>query len=171
MNRTTLTKLDFASALGLVAFAIAVLVESLRMPRLAEREINPYTAPGLVPGVLAAALLALGLVLLVRSILRGGWRLDLGRRSAAGPLAHPGLRRLGLALFLTFGYAAGLLGRLPFWAATFFFVLAFIALFEAGEPVPGRRRAVRLFTAAVQAALVAAAVTILFQELFLVRLP
>jgi hypothetical protein len=95
-----------------------VVLESLRMPRLENLNINPYTVPGLVPGILGVVLLILGTVLLIRSILRGGWRISAGSASF-GLLRHKGLQRLLLALLLTLGYAAILVGRLPFWLATF----------------------------------------------------
>ncbi len=89
------------------------------------------------------------------------------------PTARPGesLRRLLITLGLTLGYAAGLVGRLPFWLATFVFVFAFIVIFDWRKAVAAQRT-VRLFlTAGVQALLVAAAVTLVFERLFLVRLP
>jgi hypothetical protein len=172
MTPQTLNKLDFISALVLIALAVAVTVESLRMPRLENLDINPYTVPGLVPGILGVVLGILGGVLLVRSILRGGWRIS--SRHSPGPTTpgrEKGLQRLILALALTFGYAAGLIGRIPFWLATFVFVLAFIVLFEYLLPADATRRTRALITAVIQAALVAAVVTFVFQEIFLVRLP
>jgi putative tricarboxylic transport membrane protein len=159
-----MVKADFLTGLALVVLGIAVVWASLEMPRFADRDINPYTVPGLVPGVLGAIILALGTALLVRAALAGGWRLG-GMRLAGGP----GVRRLALSLILCLGYAAGLVGRLPFWLATFLFVAAFVALLE--WPLEAGRRRVRLLIAAVYGAAISAAVTLVFQEVFLVRLP
>jgi putative tricarboxylic transport membrane protein len=170
MTSHTLNKLDFISARVLIALGAGVVLESLRMPRLENLNINPYTVPGLVPGILGVVLLILGTVLLIRSILRGGWRISAGSASF-GLLRHKGLQRLLLALLLTLGYAAILVGRLPFWLATFLFVAAFIILFELLLPLPRTQRLRSIVTALIQAVLVAVAVTFVFQEIFLVRLP
>jgi len=67
----------------------------------------------------------------------------------------------------------GLVGVIPFWLATFVFVTVFIWLFERvmseGEPEGGAVRAAA--TAVIQGAVVAAAVTWVFREIFLVNLP
>ena len=113
-------------------------------------------------------ILILGGVLFGRAARAGGWRLFERDRAA---FADPGWRNLALAVVLCLAYAAGLIGRVPFWLATFLFVAAFVALFEwpfarnRGERVRG------LAFALVFGAVVAAAVTYVFQEIFLVRLP
>lgn len=169
MSPQTLNKLDFISALVLIALGIAVVLESLRMPRLENLAINPYTIPGLVPGILGVIISVLGGVLLIRSIARGGWRIS--GQGLSDLSHHPGLQRLLLALILTFGYAAGLIGRLPFWLATFLFVLLFIVLFERMLPPPKPPLIRSLLSALIEAILVTAVVTYVFQEIFLVRLP
>jgi putative tricarboxylic transport membrane protein len=80
-------------------------------------------------------------------------------------------RRLGATLALTLVYAVVLVGRMPFWLATFLFVFAFIATFEWSRGRTLARHARRLGTAALEAGLVAAAVTYVFERIFLVRLP
>jgi putative tricarboxylic transport membrane protein len=166
-----MVKADFVTGLVLVALGIATLIESLRMPRFVELNVNPYTVPGLVPGALGAILLALGAVLFLRAARAGGWRLSVREPGAARVSSDPAARRLVLSVALCLAYAAGLVGRLPFWLATFLFVAAFVALFEWPLAAsPGDRRLRLLFALAFGAA-VAAAVTLLFEHLFLVRLP
>ncbi|MEX2631205.1 MAG: tripartite tricarboxylate transporter TctB family protein [Tistlia sp.] len=165
---------DFLFSLLLLALGLATVVESWRMPRFGHLGVHPMTAPGLTPGLLGAVIVLLAAVLLARSLAAGGWRLSAGKDAAAP--AEPGergssVRRVGLALLLTVGYAGGLVGRLPFWLATALFVFLFILAFEwrAGS---GRAQRLRgLAVAAVLAALTALAVTYLFEEIFLVRLP
>ena len=82
-----------------------------------------------------------------------------------------GWRRLSLALILTLGYAAGLVGWLPFWLATALFVGGFVALFEWPMAQDRSERVRRVGFAVLYGALIAAVVTFVFQELFLVRLP
>ena len=78
---------DFWFGLGLVVFGLAVAVESWRMPRLAELNVHPMTAPGLVPGLLGVVLFGLGGILFLRAARAGGWRFG----------AAPGLDRADLA--------------------------------------------------------------------------
>ena len=163
-----LVKADFVSALVLVALGVGTVYESWRMPRLEERGIQPYTVPGLVPGFLGTIIVVLGIVLLLRASRAGGWRLfgagEGGERAAF-------LQRVALVLVLTFGYAVGLVGAMPYEIATGLFVFAFIAIFEwrAGEALAPRAR--RIAAALFQAVLVALVVSLVFERIFLVRLP
>jgi putative tricarboxylic transport membrane protein len=161
---------DFVTALILVAFATAMLWASLAMPRYQERNIDPLSAPGIVPGFLAVVILILALLLLIRSVRRGGHRLATGDGTARAALVAPATRRMLACLALGLVYAIGLVGAMPFWAATFLFVTVFIVAFEWQLVAPARRW-LMLATAALQGALISAAVTLVFQELFLVSLP
>ena len=154
-------------ALGWIAFGAAVLVGSWRMDRLESLHINPWSAPGLMPGVLGALMLLFGAVLWLRE------------RAAAAPgkrAAPPGIsaRRTTLALVLCLAFAAGLLGRgLPFWlaCAAFLFVaiLAFRLLDRDAES-SGSLGRVALSTAAI-ALTAALIISQVFENVFLVRLP
>ena len=66
-------------------------------------------------------------------------------------------------------YAGVLVGRMPFWLASSVFVFAFIALFE--WPSSAGRRARRLLEAAAIALGTVLAVMLVFERIFLVRLP
>jgi len=158
-----MVRADFVTGLIFVALGVAALVESLRMPRFEALGINPYSVPGLVPGLLGAVIAGLGLVLTLRAARRGGWRVASGFK-----LIGEANARLVTAFVLTFGYAAVLVGQLPFWLATGVFVFLFIALFEWRASVHKVRT---LAVAAVEAVVVAAVVTLVFRDLFLVTLP
>lgn len=160
-----LPRADFITGVVLSVIGLGAFVVSLDMPRFEERNVNPYTVPGLVPGALALVLVLLGGLLAGRAIRAGAWRT---RRASAAPAA-PDLRQIGLTLALTLGYAGVLVGRLPFWLATFLFVFAFVVVFEWRDRGAGRAR--RIAFATVYAAGLAALVTYVFQEVFLVRLP
>lgn len=162
-----MVRADFFAGLVFVVLGLAALVESLRMPRFEERAINPYTVPGLVPGALGVVILLLGAVLVVRSARAGAW--DAGGDGRW--FRDPGVRRLLLAVTLCLAYAAGLVGRLPFWLATFLFVAGFVALFEWPLATDRRDRVRRLVIAVIFGGMVSAAVTFVFRDLFLVRLP
>jgi heme/copper-type cytochrome/quinol oxidase subunit 1 len=159
---------DFLTGLVFALLGAVVIWASLEMPRFEERGGDPYTAPGLVPGALGAIILVLGAVLLVRAARAGGWRLS---PPDARSSRDPGVRRLVLAVVLCLIYAGGLVGTVPFWLATFVFITAFVVLFEWPLADGRTDRLRRLVFAPLFAAVIAAAVTLLFQDVFLVRLP
>lgn len=64
-------------------------------------------------------------------------------------------------------YAGGLIGRVPFWLGTALFVGTFTWLFAPPEQSVQRR----LTSCALAGGLTSAVVSIVFQEIFLVRLP
>jgi len=165
-----MAKQDFYTSLVLIILGIIVLVESLRMPRLENLGINPYTVPGIVPGFLGAIIALLGLLMMVRS---RRVRKHVTDAEDSGPtqLKSESTRRLGLTLLLTLGYAAFLVGTLPFWLATLIFVFLFITIFEWQAEATSAQRTRSLGIALLQAVLVAAAVTFVFERVFLVRLP
>lgn len=171
MTGSRMDRYDFLSSIVLVVFAIGVIVESLRMERLEQLNINPYTAPGLIPGLIGVLLLICGIALGVRAALRGGWRFSLGRGAIESVFGNDTVRRVGLTLALTLGFALGLFGRLPFSVAGAIFIFAFIILL--GGPLTERGpAAVRRFAIATVIALVAAfTIGTVFTEVFYVKLP
>ena len=110
MNDKHLLKADFFTSIGLILFGALVVLESWNMPRFAEQGRNPYSAPGLVPGLLGLLFVLLGAIMLGRSIRRGGHRLP----RAAAPLrrywSDAGNRRLLTTLGLCLVYGLGMLG-------------------------------------------------------------
>lgn len=163
MNRA-----DLAAAIVFIVLGAAVLYGSFTMDRLEIRRINPLTAPGLVPGMLSIALIICGILLATRSAraaVPGGWRL-LGMA-----LASPAALRALVVLVLALVYTLGLVGRVPFWAATGTFVFAFVLTFEVWLSDVRRTFLRSLPWAAGLAIVTAAAVTLVFERGFLVRLP
>jgi len=73
---------DFLSALGWMGLGIAILIGSVTMDRLEKQDINPYTIPGLLPGLLGIAMTILGALLAARS-----WRPRLLSRAGTGAAA------------------------------------------------------------------------------------
>jgi len=157
-------KADLVTGLVFALLGAGVLWASLEMPRFEDRNINPYTVPGLVPGALGVIILLLGAVLFLRAL----------RAVATAPAAPRGVmigdgaRRLVLSLVLCLGYAAGLVGRVPFWLATFVFVSLFVIAFEWRRDGP---HTWRIGVALAYGAAISATVSLVFQELFLIRLP
>lgn len=154
---------DFWFSIGLTALALAVTFESWRMPRLQELGVHPMSAPGVTPGLLGIVLAVLGLTLLFGSV-----RARRAPEVAEAPPVDPSASfRLPVALGLCLVYALGLVGHLPFMWATALFVFAFVGAFGFDRARPIRS----LVSAAIMAMAVAAAVSLLFEHVFLVRLP
>jgi hypothetical protein len=155
VSAPTSTRADRLGGAVWVTLGLAMLAGAWRMDRFESMGATLYTAPGLVPGVYGLLLASLGGVLLWRS-----------RRAAASsePLLN---RRIVLTLLLTLAYAAVAIGRLPFALSTAVFVALFCALFDDREVTALRR----WLTAVVAGAATALVVVLVFERVFLVRLP
>ena len=159
---------DTVLGAGWIAFGAAVLAESWRMDRLETLNINPWSVPGLMPGMLDALMMVFGAALVARALAAHASATDIG----SAPVALGG--RTWLALALCVGFAGGLLGRgLPFWltAAGFMFIaiVAFRWLDRDADAPQGIGR-LALESAAIALA-ASGAISLLFEELFLIRLP
>lgn len=159
---------DLVTAVVLVALGLFLFYESYTMPRLEARRIQPMTYPGLVPMALSAALTGLGLMLGIRAWkirAPGGWTALLnlfGSMQAARVMA---------AVLLVLVYTLGLMGRMPFWAASMSFITVFILTMEVlltDRPQPFLRS---LFWALATALICGGGIYYLFARIFLVRLP
>lgn len=158
---------DFVSGLSWIALGGAIVYGSWTMDRLENLKINPLTAPGLVPGILGAAIALCGLVMALRAARAGALR----ARPPLGAVEPIITGRVALSLALCLGFALGLVGRgLPFWLAGGVFLFVHIFVFEFGA-----RRGRQLARGALVAFSVGASasflITMIFQEFFLVRLP
>lgn len=165
-----MARADLITSIVWLAIGLGAAVESWRMPRLQNLGVSIYSAPGLVPFLLGIVIALLGLILLVRSLRAGG--LAGVRSDTLEPAAaRHGPRRFVMTAGLTLGYALILVGRMPFWAATAIFVAAFVLAFEWQAGRGGRLFARRTAAAAGFALAVGVSVSVLFEEIFLVRLP
>lgn len=161
---------DLVTAIVILAFALTVVRLALGMPTFTDRGGDPFTAPGIVPGFYGVVLAILGGALAARSIVRGALRPGGGRLPATTGFAHSSVPRLAAAVALCLLFSIGLIGTMPFWLAVAVFVTAFVLLFEwRDEPTPRRLRRIAIALALGLAAGVA--VTLVFEKLFLVRLP
>ncbi len=160
---------DLADALGWLGLGAAVLIGSIRMDRLQDQDINPYTIPGLLPGLLGIALLLMGAVLAWRSWSRGAWTHDGGSDAGA-----TGSVRLFVVIALCVAFDTALVGHgLPFWvAASVFVTVAILALQQGERRAAGPSLTLRaVATAALIGLGAGGGVSFLFQSIFLVHLP
>jgi hypothetical protein len=158
---------DLASALLWMVFGGAVAIFSWRMDRLENLHINKYEAPGLVPGLLGAAVFLLGVALALRAVKRGALK------PMASRPAREGVGRMGLVFGAMLLYSLVLVGHgLPFWLATAAFVAVFIFFFDRERQTAiGRSAARQALLALICGVATSAVITLAFQEVFYVRLP
>jgi putative tricarboxylic transport membrane protein len=159
-------RVDLYTAAVLFVFGIGVLALALRMPSFVEQSHTGLTAPGIVPGFHATVIALLAILLGARAVRRGALRPAAEGGTAA---AKGDGRRLLTAAALGVLYAGAMVGRLPFWLASALFVFAFCAAFEWEKGPAGRVR--RLIEAAALGLGTGIAVTLVFERIFLVRLP
>lgn len=162
---------DLIDGAGWMVLGVAVLIGSLTMDRLEQQHINPYTVPGLLPGLLGIAMILLGAVLAVRSFERG---------AAHEPLPVPthddreARKRVWVVLALCVGYGVVLIGHgLPFWLASSIYVTGSILVMQRMSRDPQERQlTVRGVVKAVIVGVASSVITqVVFEDFFLVRMP
>ena len=147
----------------------AIAAGSWNMDRLERQGVSFYTAPGLVPGILGLLMVLCGAVLAIRALRDGA--LEAIQRPPV--LIEAGaLRRAGVTLLLTLGFAFALVGHgLPFPAAAAIYLFFQIAILQYSERKAKNEVGRGLAAAALVAVGAAIVISALFQEVFLVRLP
>jgi uncharacterized membrane protein YhaH (DUF805 family) len=162
---------DFWQGLGWVVLGVAVLAGSVTMDRLESQHINPYTVPGLLPGLLGLAMILLGGVLAVRSWQRGA--LVEARKPFTGHQRET-RKRVWVVIALCSVYSVVLIGHgLPFWLASAIFVTATILIMQRMSLDGEERKLTPMFLvkALVIGVLAAVVTQLVFEDVFLVRLP
>lgn len=158
---------DLAQALFWLIVGGAIFYASWTMDRLDSLGVKAFSAPGLLPGVLGVFIFVLGLAMLVRALQAGAL---VQRREGVSPAIE--WRRIAIPLALCLGFAAGLVGRgLPFWAAAWIYVAVMVWTLQYKERKMrgelGRLAAISISVGAGASI----AISAVFQELFLIRLP
>lgn len=171
MADSRMTRKDFITSIVLLAFSITIIVMSYTMPRLERRGIDPFSAPGVVPGMIGGVLLCLALILFFRSIKNGGYRLFAKKAGSPGDRQQGAVGRVSLTLLVSLIYAIGLLGRLNYSVSTGVFIFSFICLFEIQPGQALLRQKKTIVIALIQAIVASVLITLVFQKLFLIDLP
>lgn len=162
---------DFWQGVGWLVFGLAVLIGSLAMDRLEAQNINPYTIPGLLPAILGIAMMLLGAVIAVRS-----WRRGAFAQTREPFTAHQRevRKRVWIVVALVAIYSVALVGHgLPFWLASSIFVTGSILILQRlGQDPVERRLTPKAWGKALLIGVIASVVVqVVFQDVFLVRLP
>lgn len=160
----TMALADRLTAGLLFMLGLALLAGGYTMDRLEIRQIHPASIPGLVPMILGV-LLALCAALLARSSFKAD------PRNEALVLSGGSWARLGITAAICTIYALGLVGWLSYFWATFLFAASFALIFSFPTDGDRRAQAVSVLAALVLGGAVALGSSLLFRELFLVRLP
>ena len=152
------------------AAGAVILVASWRMDRLADRGIETWSAPGLMPGLLGALMLVLALAM--------AWR---ARRGTSPAEANPepdeapdpgGAARTALALLLCVAFAGFTLSHgWPFAVEGAVFVFVFTTCFSWADWRARGHLLRGLAQTAAVAVVASALIAWLFESVFLVRLP
>jgi hypothetical protein len=161
---------DLTGGVAWTALGCLIAVLSWQMDRMTQQGATLHTAPGLWPGIVGTLLAALGGALMLRSWQRAqriGWD-----AAAKDDTDYAPRSSFVLATGMFFVYALLLVGRgLPFWFSTALFVTTFVFLFQytlrraAGKVTRG------FAVALACGVLTSLSVTLLFEQLFYVRLP
>ena len=161
---------DLLGGVVWTALGCVITVLSWQMDRMTAQGGTLHTAPGLWPSIVGLSLAVLGGVLALRSWRRAervGW-------DAAAPddTDYVPVPRFAIATAMFFVYALLLTGRgLPFWLGTAVFVTAFVVVFQLAQRKATHTVGRGFVVALACGVLTAAAVTLLFEQLFYVRLP
>ena len=160
---------DLYGAVGWFVLGVVILVASIQMDRLEAQHINPYTVPGLLPGLLGIGMMILGVLLAVRSIERGALH-DVPK---IDPLARERLKRLMLVLGLCVAYGFVVGNEWPFWLTCAIYVsVSILVLDHLQSPPESRIPSLKEVAYAVLIGLgTGACITLVFETFFLVRLP
>ncbi len=150
-----------------LGLALAIVTGSWMMDRLPHLQANPYSAPGLVPGVLGVAIAVMAAVMIGRALHQGA--LAQARIPAVNWREH---WRLAVTLVLCLAFALGLVASgLPFWLASALFIAVFVMVFRY-EEYRSSGTLLRGAASSIAFGLISGLVIFyVFQELFLVRLP
>jgi len=171
MKESNMAKADFLMSILLIAFGLTVLATSINMPRFEEMDANPYSVPGVVPGFLGGIIAFMGLVLLIRSLIRKGYKLGINGKTLKDWSKEDSTRRLLLTLGLSLLYAMVFIGLLPYAVGTVIFIFAFIAVFEYKKGIPLREQKKMLWKAVLTSVISGVSIWVVFRYLFLVSLP
>ncbi|MFH2131153.1 MAG: tripartite tricarboxylate transporter TctB family protein [bacterium] len=171
MKDSNMPKADFVTSIFLICFGISIVVQSYFMPRFEEIEADPHSAPGIVPAILGVVIIVLSVIVLLKSVKKKGYHLEINTTSLSHFLGDKSTKRLLVTLFISIIYGLALVGNIHFVLASFIYVLSFIILFEYQPSVALTKQWKVVIFAFVQAALVSVIIGAVFRYLFLVDLP
>ncbi|MBB4120936.1 tripartite tricarboxylate transporter TctB family protein [Martelella radicis] len=163
-----LRSVDLTVTAILLAIGIAQFVGGFTMDRLEVRRIHPASIPGLLPMILGIA------ITIVAGLQLWGLMRSKGNDDGAhvsGLIDRAELLKLLGLIAICAAYALVLVGRIHFWAASSLFVASFVIIFEFSSGMSRRALFLMVARAVIIAVVFGGALSYLFEDLFLVRLP
>jgi hypothetical protein len=157
-NDDKANRADFIDSIVIIAVSLFVLYECAVMPRYERWGL--YATPGMPPFLFALMLLILGTIVFVRSIIRKGYKLHIGRNELSQFVKSGDVRRFVLVLGLILVYLF-LLGRVHFAILSVAYLFLTILLFKGAT----------WWVSGIVAVTTAVAVWLVFEVIFLVPLP
>lgn len=170
MKYKNMNKADFLTSIFLFVFGLIVFILSIRMPTFRELGANPYSAPGIVPGIMGVILSFMGAILFIRSAIRQGYKIKLSSQAIKIFFKNDSIKRLLIALFLSVFYVV-LLGKINYFILTGMYIFIFVFAFEFKTKKSILSQGKTLLFALLEAVFIAALISFVFRYLFLVRLP
>ena len=148
-----------------VVLGAAIAAGAWNIERMEAQGVRWFGVPGLVPGLLGLAIVAAGAALSLRA-----WRRPLAAGTGGG--AGEQLKRIGITLALCLSFAIGLVGHgMPFALAAGLYLFVHIGVLQWHERRAAGTMLRGLAVAAAVAVGAAVVVPLVFEQVFLVRLP
>ena len=170
MTEKNLVKADFYTSIILLTFGITVVAMSIQMPTDFGRGSDLHSAPGVVPFLLGSIITVLSLIMLIRSIMRTKGQVGISSSSFKAFMKDNTTFRIVSTIATCLLYFF-LLGTLPFMVLTMLFIFGFIIFFELDPKTSIKSQFMIFIKAAIVAVITSVAVTMVFEQLFFVRLP
>lgn len=161
-------KIDQWTGVALFLLGASMLVGGLTMDRLEIRQIHPASIPGLVPMILGATMMICSTLLVIGARQR---RADAAGIRQGSRDSDGSLKNLAFTAGYSVFYALVLVGTLPFWIATAIYLSVFYIHFSWRPDARTPHRLKRIGLGATFGVAGALAVSTLFEQGFLVRLP
>ena len=125
MKDRNMPKADFVASIILIAFGIWIVVHSIHMPRFKEFGANPFSVPGIVPGILGTIITVLSLLVFIRAIRRKGYQLDIRTHVLKSVIQDASFKRMLITCSVCVAYGLGMVGTISYYVATFIYVFTF----------------------------------------------
>ena len=171
MEDRNMPKADFVASIILMAFGIWIVVHSIHMPRFKEFGANPFSVPGIVPGLLGTIITALSLLVFIRAVRRKGYKLYVSGHVLKSTMQDASFKRMVITCSVCVLYGLGMVGTISYYLATFIYVFAFLIIFQYRFSDEYNNQRKLIGWSFVQAMLIAGTVGVVFRYLFLVDLP
>ncbi len=158
INDNKTNKADFIDSIVIIALSLFVIYRCAVMPRYERWGL--YATPAMPPLLFALMLLVLATIVFVRSIIRKGYKLHIGRNELSQFVKSGEVRRFVLVLGLILVYLF-LLGKIHFVILSAAYLFLTILLFKGAT----------WWVSGIVAVATAVAIWVVFEIVFLVLLP